>query len=101
MSTADPQVYDWSYYVDSDYATKARMVESWDNSEIYKINSSYFLGTMGDCDYNQCIMGVRNGTPNNATGFMGIRPIITLKEDVKTTGAVTNTYGKKEWILVK
>ena len=100
-SRADPQVYDWSYYVDSDYATKARMLESWDNSEIYKINSSYFLAGMGVCDHHECIKGGFNGAPDNATGRMGIRPIVTLKEDVKTMGSVINTYGKKEWILVK
>lgn len=124
-STIDSTPKDWSIYVNSDYATKAKLLDIEEVNMWYKqannttnslgtyvsvfddlinVGSDYFLADIyGGAPYYLMYYGSTEGTKlvYYGSGKKGIRPVVTLKENIKTSGSVTNTYGKKEWLLVK
>lgn len=104
-STHDPQVHDWSYYVNPIYADSARMAKRTDlsGSSLNQTNSSYYLASaIYAGDHRNLIDIYTDGNMSFASGSaFGIRPIVVMKTDVKTTGNITNTYGFREWVLVK
>lgn len=95
-----------SVYVNSNYATSGTVLtkELIDSSmsqgknysnALYNIGTAYYLGSSSD---SKTLWGISaSGTAYyySARAY-GIRPVITLKQDVKTSGK--STYG---WVLVK
>lgn len=101
-------VRNWSDYVNADFASSARSVQYSDVSastvSLVAVGASYITTDIGKPNpLNSYMRGISNDgrVDYSHVGLTGIRPIVELKEDVKTTGFVNNTYGKREWILVK
>lgn len=121
--------YDWNTFVNSDYAESARMANEADLKNSTKNNDSgniltdlktsvsntdagYVLADL--CDDKTCLKGFAKSTLGTGaptyggqrildlvSGPFGARPVVVLKEEIRTTGAITNTYGYDEWVLVK
>lgn len=138
-STLNSSIRDWSSYVNSDYASSAKMLDEdewtyWLNNasesdtlvnngsgitdgenkvvnDLIHINEEYYLGTAFGTNityvmpstlasYEFSILNSIDISTSSQT-TKGIRPVVVLKENIKTSGSITNTYGKKSWILVK
>ncbi len=105
--------YDWNTFVNSDYAESARMANKDDlKASIQNTDAGYILADL--CDDKTCLKGFAKSTLGTGaptyggqrildlvSGPFGARPVVVLREDIETTGAITNTYGYDEWVLVK
>ena len=97
--------YNWSAYVDKDYAVTAIMSSYNDlagGPSNIVIGAEYFTADL--CSSLSCLMGFEKNQERNTSlyyGLRGVRPLVVLKDDVKTGCSITNTYGMTEWILVK
>lgn len=103
-------------YLNDDYALNVHMLSSEDltiwktetlgeytNSELININAGYLLS---DTVINNSTAFVKYVSSDGRiletnVGLYGIRPVIELKANIKTSGFNINDYGEKEWILVK
>ena len=102
-------------YLNSEYAELVRNItvsdlEIWKeqtgknyiNSNLVHVNEMYLFSDIDEENHKVKIYDCDTGSIiTESKGIFGIRPIIKLKQDVKTSGYITNTYGMKEWILVK
>lgn len=98
-------VRDWSNYVNGDYASSAGVISSVrEIGDLAPVGASYLLPISSMYEFaGDCLKSVKaDGSINEySSGVLGIRPIVILKQEVKTLGSITNTYGKKEWLLAR
>ena len=112
---------DWSIYVNNNYATNAYLFnleelnhwysqvnhatmnygETFDDDLIH-IEGIYLLSDI-DSWYSYYMLNypIYSSVYNATSGLYGIRPVVVLKEGIKTSGSITNTDGNQEWILVR
>lgn len=103
-------------YLNKDYATEVHLItkneyEKWYNNgienstqDMINIGVDYLFSDVEDIDTSSLINIYDSNNKEIVTknkGKYGIRPIVVLNENIKTSGSITNTYGIKEWILVK
>lgn len=98
-------VRDWSNYVNSDYATSAGLIASTrEIGDLSSVGAGYLLPISDMYEFaGDCLHSVKaDGSINKYSyGVLGIRPIVVLKEGIKVSGSITNTYGGKEWLLIR
>ena len=122
-------VSNWQDYINEDYAEYASIFsldefEYWDENikktsdtlavqgysyetmiinTLIHIQANYVLGGVSNEQYKFIDANPTYSqlTQSSLISYysLGVRPVVTLKKDVKTSGAITNTYGMTTWIL--
>ena len=94
-----------SEYLNSKYAESAHNMTKDEvdivdiSSTLRTINSPYWLATSYDA--SNCWIGGRlGGTGNYSNKSFGIRPVIVLKSNIKTSGKGTDIVGNNAWKLI-
>lgn len=102
-SGAVSTIRNWNDYVNGDYASSARIItKSEAVIKIRRVNATYLLPNAVSGDFpGEYIETVANGRITSSSGVLGIRPVVVLKEGIRVSGSITNTYGGKEWLLIR